>query len=88
MPYLRPLAQFFPVLTSWVKKNIILFFSVNTVLEIDCIEEDYEDRRERDPTLASLNVPSPPKMPDLDPDVEMHAITKVCLSYVYEGLSK
>ncbi|XP_067031660.1 crossover junction endonuclease MUS81-like isoform X1 [Acropora muricata] len=46
------------------------------VLEVDCIEEDYEDRRERDPTLASLNVPSPPKMLDLDPDVEMHAITK------------
>ena len=65
-----------------------LFFSVNTVLEVDCIEEDYEDRRERDPTLASLNVPSPPKMLDLDPNVEMHAITKVCLSYVYEGLSK
>lgn len=54
---------------------------MSTVLEVDCIEEDYEDRRERRPTLASLNVPSPPKMLDLDPDVEMNAIAKVCLSY-------
>lgn len=54
-----------------------------TVLEVDCNEEDYGDTRERGPTLESLNVPSPPGILDLDPDLEMHTTTKVYQNNTY-----